>query len=340
MEVYDFAQIFVEKDGELEFGYTNVIIRGPDGDLYYAHTEDRFLTSSEIDIDSLDKTSINTDGCWPLYSPRFLQAPSTISPDSYVKGPNLSFYEYDPKETPVSDLILHEVEAYELLKRHPHPNIVEYRGCVVRDDRITGICLAKYKMTLSERMADSTPFDKDMFLDGIERGIRHLHSLGIVHNDINPANIMLDELDCPIIIDFDAWQKNGQELGITKGTSGWMIEGSEYALFENDFFAFSKIQEYIYDPSSGKPLSRSTSSNSSQTTTSSTTSSGSTRDVSDAFEIIPESPVEGERQHTTTTPPPLGTQGLRSTGGASPEETETEIAEQVNAFMYTLQVST
>ncbi|KAG6308711.1 hypothetical protein E4U44_007443, partial [Claviceps purpurea] len=62
MEVYDFAQIFVEKDGELKFGYTNVIIRGPDGDLYYAHTEDRFLTSSEIDIDSLDKTSINTDG--------------------------------------------------------------------------------------------------------------------------------------------------------------------------------------------------------------------------------------------------------------------------------------
>ncbi|KAG6310201.1 hypothetical protein E4U44_005812, partial [Claviceps purpurea] len=62
MEVLHFDEIFVEKDGELEFGYTNVIIRGPDGDLYYANTEDRFLTSSEIDIDSLDKTSINTDG--------------------------------------------------------------------------------------------------------------------------------------------------------------------------------------------------------------------------------------------------------------------------------------
>ncbi|KAG6019233.1 hypothetical protein E4U19_007387 [Claviceps sp. Clav32 group G5] len=134
-------------------------------------------------------------------------------------------------------------------------------------------------------MADSTPFDKDLFLDGIERGIRHLHSLGIVHNDINPANIMLDELDRPIIIDFDAWQKNGQELGITKGTLGWRIEGSRYALFENDLFALSKIQVFMYDPSSGKPPSRSTSSNSSQTSTSSTTSgtsSGSTRDVSDA----------------------------------------------------------
>ncbi|CCE30696.1 uncharacterized protein CPUR_04545 [Claviceps purpurea 20.1] len=299
--------MFVEKDGETKFGYTNIIIRGSNGDLYYANTEDRFETSSEIDIDNLDKTSINTDGCWPLYSPRFLQAPSTIPPDSYVKGPALSLCENHPKDTPVSDLVLHKVEAYELLRRHPHPNIVKYRGCVVSDGRITGICLAKYTMTLYERMAASTPFDKDLFLDGIERGVRHLHSLGIVHNDISPNNIMLDELDRPVIIDFDAWQNNGEELGITKGTSGWMIEGSEYALFENDFFALSKIQEFIYDPSSGKPLSGSTSSNSSQTTTSSTTSSGSTRDVSDAFDITPELPVQGDRQNTTT-PPPLGAQ--------------------------------
>jgi serine/threonine protein kinase len=31
-------------------------------------------------------------------------------------------------------------------------------------------------------------------------GIKHLHSLGLVHNDINPSNIMLDEHGIPVII--------------------------------------------------------------------------------------------------------------------------------------------
>ncbi|KAG6245556.1 hypothetical protein E4U23_005282 [Claviceps purpurea] len=62
-------------------------------------------------------------------------------------------------------------------------------------------------MTLRERlrMNESTSFDKDLCLEGIERDVRHLHSLGIVHNDISPANIMFDELDRPVIIDFDSW---------------------------------------------------------------------------------------------------------------------------------------
>ncbi|KAG5990450.1 hypothetical protein E4U52_004560 [Claviceps spartinae] len=147
-------------------------------------------------------------------------------------------------------LVLHEIEALELLRKHPHPNIVEYRGCVVTDGRVSGLCLAKCKMTLFERIKVGTPFDKDIFLDGIERGIRHLHSLDIVHNDINPSNIMLDELDRPVIIDFDGWQKNGQELGVKNGTLNWRIEGEKYVRFENDFYGLSKIREFLRDSSS------------------------------------------------------------------------------------------
>ncbi|CCE34228.1 uncharacterized protein CPUR_08160 [Claviceps purpurea 20.1] len=165
-------------------------------------------------------------------------------------------------------------------------------------------------MTLLERMAESTPFNKDLFLEGIERGIRHLHSLGIVHNDINPYNIMFDELDRAVIIDFDSWQKNGQEFGRSKGTSGWMIEGAEYSLFENDIFGLSKMQEYIYNPSSWDPLNplgMSTSAKSSQTSTS-PTSTGGLRDVSDPFGTAPESPVDGDKQNITT-PVPATAQG-------------------------------
>lgn len=41
-------------------------------------------------------------------------------------------------------------------------------------------------------------------LEGILAAIKHLHSLGTVHNDINPANIMLDEDDTLNLIDFDS----------------------------------------------------------------------------------------------------------------------------------------
>lgn len=51
--------------------------------------------------------------------------------------------------------------------------------------------------------------DSDGCLDGIERGIRHLHLLGLVHNDINPAKIMFEGDGAPIIIDFGSCRATG-----------------------------------------------------------------------------------------------------------------------------------
>ncbi|KAG5988798.1 hypothetical protein E4U52_006234 [Claviceps spartinae] len=99
-------------------------------------------------------------------------------------------------------------------------------------------------MTLDERMEVGTLFDKDLFLEGVERGIRHLHSLGIVHNDIKPDNIMCDELDRPVIIDFDSRGREGQKLN-KSGTPGWWIEVTKLASFENDFYGLSKLREFM-----------------------------------------------------------------------------------------------
>ncbi|KAG6092721.1 hypothetical protein E4U30_005092 [Claviceps sp. LM220 group G6] len=290
MEVLKYTTFWVEKDGEDKFDFTKIIIRGPNRDFYYAISQDRFGDSSEINLDNLDKIPIHTDSIWPRYSDRFLRASSPVPEDS--KETNLFFYVEcleGKEEMSHSDLVLHEIEAYELLRRHPHPNIVEYRGCIVSDDRIPGICLAKYEMTLRQRMKVSTPFDKDRCLEGIERGIRHLHSLGIVHNDLKPDNVMLDELDRPVIIDFDSWGREGQKFapGMKKSTLEWSINGSPF-----------------YDPSSGKPLAESTSANALQASTSTTTSTRGSRDFSDSFGTTPKSPVEGDRQTITTPPPP------------------------------------
>ncbi|KAG5990454.1 hypothetical protein E4U52_004564 [Claviceps spartinae] len=310
MEIYKSAEVFDFKNDDAEFVHTKLIIRGPNRDFYYAITEDRSLRSSTLDLDSLDKTSINIDNVWPRYLARFLQAPSPVPQDFYIKEADFFVPGEYPELLPPGGLVLHEIAAYELLRQHPHPNISQYHGCVVSDGRITGLCLAKYKMTLEERMEVNTPLDKELCLEGIERGIRHLHSLRIVHNDISPYNIMLDEMDRPVIIDFDSWQENGKKLGIKKGSPGWWKEDSKYALFENDLFSLSKIQEFVcaFSASSRDPLTESTSAtaNASKASTSATTSIGGPRDVSDSIGTTPESPVVGEKQNMSHHHPATG----------------------------------
>lgn len=60
-------------------------------------------------------------------------------------------------------------------------------------------------------------------LNGILVGIKHLYSLSLVHNDINPGNVMFDEDGTPILIDFDSYRQ-ARELLLkieTKRTYHW-----------------------------------------------------------------------------------------------------------------------
>jgi serine/threonine protein kinase len=75
-------------------------------------------------------------------------------------------------------------------------------------------------MNLSERMTkDSRPFDIDLYLRGIQKGIQHLHSLDLIHYDLNPTNILMDG-DTPVIRDFDSYQRKGEKLGFKARTRG------------------------------------------------------------------------------------------------------------------------
>ena len=69
--------------------------------------------------------------------------------------------------------------------------------------------------------------NRDACLHGVEISIRHLHSLGLIHNDINPSNVMIDEdtdKDESIIIYFDSCRPVGESLEEVGRTFEWCDE--------------------------------------------------------------------------------------------------------------------
>jgi serine/threonine protein kinase len=71
-----------------------------------------------------------------------------------------------------------------------------------------------------------------------------MHDLGLVHNDLNPSNIIMDG-DNPVIIDFDSCKREGDKLGSKAGTCGWTVDGEDYSKRDNDLYSLSKIQSAL-----------------------------------------------------------------------------------------------
>lgn len=103
-------------------------------------------------------------------------------------------------------------------------------------------------MQRESRTARQTTKDYNCVLAGIESGIRHLHSLGLVHNDINPTNIMRDG-DKAIIIDSGSCRAVGESLEDVGRTYEWCDEKVQHAVFENDLNALEEIRIWLGDRS-------------------------------------------------------------------------------------------
>lgn len=123
----------------------------------------------------------------------------------------------------------------------------------MKSGRVVALCFKKYKETLFER-AERKPeeLNKRKCIEDIRRGIEHLHSLGYCHNDISPGNVMFDEHDTAVIIDFDSTRPVGQELSFKAGTFGFKCEGAKLSKPENDFYRLKKIEEFFDEKCSGK----------------------------------------------------------------------------------------
>jgi serine/threonine protein kinase len=175
-----------------------------------------------------------------------------------VKKPRLIFYD-DSRPTALGDSLLQEATIWETLIHPPHPNIIKYYGCHVEDGRITGLCFAKYHESLLERVNPGSSgkqrFDasqrpvKDLpkLLQGIEKGLEHIHSLGLVYNDLNPANIVFATKDdeTPIMIGFGSCRPIGHSLKEVGRTPEWYDPEVSTSVRSNDTDALNELAEYL-----------------------------------------------------------------------------------------------
>lgn len=117
-------------------------------------------------------------------------APLPVPEDSFIKTYNL--IEYEPEtssqSSALADLLLQEAQVCEILAKHPHRHICEYRGYVQKNGMITGLCFKQYGKNLYEALRDGDVIDHRKILEGVKSGLEHLHTLGLVHVGITFAS--------------------------------------------------------------------------------------------------------------------------------------------------------
>jgi serine/threonine protein kinase len=166
-----------------------------------------------------------------------------IGSNVFLKGPKLHTAFIGTGLLP--KLLLQEAKILEHLLDKPHPNITRYRGCLIARGRIVGIVLDRYPMTLKRRLENGMRgFNIENCMREITSAVNHLHSLGLAHNDLTPMNIMIDDHETSIIVDFGSCQPFGCEL-ITAGTPGWIDEDFTLSAEDHDVSALRKLHAWL-----------------------------------------------------------------------------------------------
>ncbi|TVY68987.1 hypothetical protein LSUE1_G007367 [Lachnellula suecica] len=230
MEIIKTAEAFKKVDDAYKFSYLKLIVR-KNGRLYAAKSPRREPNLSEL----FDIAPLETEDRGPKVKSTWTLLDSPH--DCYVKTPDLWAYTSPNLE----QQILREVEACELLKSHPHPNIAVYRGCRSTNGRVSGLYfqLAAYPLTMPQKRVWAESWL--VFITFI----RSISSTMIIHNDITPSNIMLEEDCTPVIIDFGSCRMVGASLQGAQRTHGWHDPQVQTALEKNDLDAFTELETWL-----------------------------------------------------------------------------------------------
>lgn len=245
------GQRFVlDAEGNLTFSHTQIIYRSK-GRLYSAKSRHRKYTAGLLE----DVCAIPVEAYQPISPPNSRVVSSDYG--AYTKTPNLSGFDGSDS---LARQVLQELRTCEAILDRPHLNLATYYGCSLSADRIAGLCFKWHPESLMT-FANPGHLNKSMligakesqparnqaagFLDGIKEGIRHLHRLRIIHNDLNPANVLITEDNTPVITDFDSSTCPGTDLSRVKRTHGWYDLNVLVAQESNDLDALFELRIWL-----------------------------------------------------------------------------------------------
>ncbi|KAH7401400.1 kinase-like domain-containing protein [Pyrenochaeta sp. MPI-SDFR-AT-0127] len=247
-------------DGTGEFRYSTFAVVGEDDTVYFGKSNH---LKHDIAFEQLTSAlaPIPDDDLFPEWTPsdvKLTEAPDTLPPNIYIKRPTLLLYDVFQEHNILSLIpkgLLEEAKTMDMLSQHSHPNMIHYHGCRVRCGRIAGLVLDHHPNTLNDYVKNKVGFvDKELFMQALESAIRHLHSLGWAHNDLNPSNVLVNKEAMPVLIDFGSAREIGLKLGTSRGTKGWIDgEMKDYHTSDSrhDLFALEKIRTWLDTPTFG-----------------------------------------------------------------------------------------
>ncbi len=236
-------------DGEMVFSHTILLILDPsDGTAYFGRVN---IPLRDLSIDQA-RNSLRRIPDVEVYPPLPTDW-STLEraasgPEHHLKRPRFASYSWAKGTKQAAERFLEEGRTLHLMRQNPHPNVAKLEGCLVSHGRILALLVKRYPIDLDGRVEgkqrkDRKPVDKTACFAAIVSAVKHFHSLGIAHNDINPSNIMLDDEDHPIVADFGGCRPFGEDL-VELGTPGWN-DGFDpgVSAASNDLIGLRKIGE-------------------------------------------------------------------------------------------------
>ena len=241
---FSLLEVHAEHEGKETFQYTSVTAF-VDGKAFAGKVNQRMNEVDDVDIVNYLKP-VPSKNINPPFPKGFTIAPRFDIAEHYLKAPAFTYEDSEPGRTFVADCVLNEATVLETLRKHPHRNIADYYGCVVQEGRITQLCLKRYFCSLAEysehRLSD---LQRERFFSDVTSAVKHLHSLGLAHNDICPENICIDADGNPALVDFDSCLPFGRRL--RKGVAAKTQHGAMELVSdrENDLRGLDDLRDFL-----------------------------------------------------------------------------------------------
>lgn len=176
-----------------------------------------------------------------LYRAKHIDMPN--APEVRLRVVSLSGYRLsDEDRASLKAQLVRDAEA--LARMGSHPNVVAARECFPVDDQMVVVLPLAEGRSLRQVLALGTPLtveERIGILADIARGLAHAHSHQVIHRNLTPEHVLLDDSGIARLAHFSLAKIEG-----SKGLTVWA--GSAIAELDSRYFA-----PEVMDPSLGSP---------------------------------------------------------------------------------------